>query len=888
MPGFKTYARGARNMVVEENFNFGMRYTDTPMAEGYCKALVNYDFKDMGQVLVPRPGYQNLYEAGLGTSSKAYLVHHTAQGTIYNEDTGQDTSMRYILFGYNDGSDDWFDFSDARILVEERFNTDYTDTENKSFMTVLPELDSIEVEEVTYTDQFLIRRTPRVRTQLLHNISLVDAETFQGMPYLPNYTMLNNVAILPVRYTPANGTAIDGFARLRFITDNLNPIKAKLEFIEPQVITPTEAINYGYNMLSTTPYAFSDVISAAVPANYIIMEGLLAYHDEACTQVKFNARVGETLTFRLYAKYPDQTSQYKFRWEIREIGTENVSIYEDHQTTSKVYQFQTDRAKNITPAVDEDFVKLTFQPPYRRFSITVIAFSVNDLTEPLQVMTLASYTLSDGVTQNNSLEVRNYPLYTTSDLCTWRQRIVLWGVDGADNMLFVSDINNPAYFPYPHNVDIFNEKIVVCVPYLNDLLVFTESRLYRLAWSEDGLSFKTDMIQDKLFMSEFDKETITVVQNMVFFKNGNYFYMVVPKTSSAQPGALQLAPVSNPITNLLDRFQEAVKELAFRLYNPTDATYFPYMYPGGDRDIIIYDYHNYLDNSVVRNIYKFRLVDRDHTTGTVQRTLLYFDFVLNYDTMSRAWTSYIVQSNATRMWPYRQNVTDTTVYINVVNDSVEVTEEEDGVVVDTYQGYDTRCVFIKPNVLSPVDNFPIAQEELVRSRIMRNHQYLDTGYRDHETQLKKRYREIQFKVNNISQESLQFGTEFMIDDQLRKSLFRYETRHVEAPDSSEYGYFYVERVFDNPSVVAGATILDKENPEAPYVEGEHVVPSDTIVLQSNRWTLDVSQLSNVSVLKVRMKVSGKGYSPRLILVSFNDRLYEFLNHNWVFRAMNAR
>ena len=886
--GFKNYQRTGRNLLTEEDFKFGMRYTDTPLPEGYCKALVNFDFKDSGAVLAPRPGYQRLYNAELGFDERYYEIHHTAQGTIYNTTTGEDRSVRYIFMGYNTPNEDWFDFEDAKILIEQSFNADFDSDEYKSFLIVLPTLE----EKDGFIEKFLIRRTPRTRTQLLHNISLVDPSIFTGTPYLPTHTMLNNVAILPVLYYAAEAkpTPINGFARLRFELNEPNMITARMEYITPQDITPTEAINYGYNMLSANPYAFKDFSSAAVPNNYIIMEGLLPYADENCTDLKFNARVGEKITFRLFASYPNNTSEYRFRWEIREVGTEAVTIYEDQQTTKNYYKFGGDRATNHGISPPKDYVTLTIQPPFRQFSITVIAFSEEDLTEPLQVMTLASYTLSDSASLTTNAEVRNYPLNTAGGSVTWKQRVVLWGVQGADNMIFVSDVNNPSYFPYPHNVDIFNERVVVCVPYLNDLLVFTESKLHRLTWNEDGLSFKNDMIQDKLYMSEFDQETITVVRNMVFFKNGNYFYMVVPKTNSAEPDALQLAPVSSHITNLLDRFQESVKEIVFRLYNPTDGERFPYMYPGSTRDIVIHDFHNYLDNSVVRNVYKFRMIDRDYATGEEQRTLLYFDFVLNYDTMARAWTAYVVQSNATRMEPYRQNVTDTTIYMHMLNNATSYTEEDDeGNPTDTLEGFNVSCIFIKPNVLSPQDSFPIAEDALVLDRIMKNHQYVDTGYREHNTQFKKRYREIQFKINNMSQAALQFGTGFYIDDQLRKSLFRYETRHVTDPNSAEYGYFYVEQVIDDPSVVPGSTILDDDPiPDRPYVVGNLVVPDETIVLQSNRWVLDVSQLSNVSVIKVRMKVSGKGYSPRLILVSFNDKLYELLNHNWVFRSMNAR
>ena len=879
MPAYKQYRRTQRNMAVEENFNFGMRYTETPLSEGYCRALINYDFKDGGVALVPRPGYQTLYSIPMERGDVKYYVHHTGQGIITNTDTNEDFSRRYTLLCYDEPGVDWFDFSKCRIMIENSFNTVFDDEAGKSFTPA-------NIVFVNTGDRIQVRRKVRAKTQQLHDISLFSPDLFNDNHLLPVYSMLNSVAIMPIIYTPNGGSAVNGFGKLKLTTNNTGIIYATIEYIQPQAINPTEAVNYGYNMLTGNPYTFNDSISSAVANNYIIMDGIIPYTTPECAAVKFNARVGEQITFRVFCRFPNNTSTYKFRWEIREVGTDNVSVYENQQSSQRVYKFNTttSRAVDTLGTTNTDFVHLTLQPPFKQFSVTVTAYSTTDLTEPLQVMTLASYTLAaDSSSLTTNVEPKSYPVHSTQNICTWKQRIVLWGVAGADNMLFVSDVNNPAYFPYPHGVEVFEEKVVSCVPYLGDLLVFTESKLHRMSWSADGLSFKTDMIQDKLLMSDFDKETVTVVQNMVFFKNGSYFYMVVPRKSSAEPGALQLAPISTNITNMLDTFKMSAEELFFRLYNPIDTARYPHLASADQRTLAIQDYYSYLDNTVVRNIYKFQLVDVNKESKQVNKTILYFDLMLNYDTMSRAWTTYIVQTNATRLQPYRQNITDTTVYSDVVN---VPNYDEYGEFVD----YSPTLLFIKPNVHSSEDVFEVHTDTVIPNRVLKNHQYVDTGYRDHDTQVKKRYRELQFKINNTSQETLQFGTEFVIDDEVRKGLFKYETRHVVDEATDIYGYFYVERVFATPLIVGGATVLGENDDvaDALYMPTEYTTPSTSIMLESSRWTLDVSQLSDVSVIKVRMRVSGKGYSPRMMLVSFNDTLYEMLNHNWVYRVMNAR
>lgn len=860
---FKTYARQPRNVTVEEMYGMGMQYTNTPLMEGYCKALINFDLKDKGAVLAPRPGYRQLHTLLMGTQAFKQTVHHIGQAAVLNTDTQEDTSERYVLTG-PDNSAEWFDFDDARVLVESQFTPEF-DNPNQQFVQT--------VDATVGT--FLVRRKPRVVPQLLHNTPLSETGVFTGSPVLPVYTSINGFAILPVEYTTAEepNPVVKGLAKLVLKTTDSEGHTSALEFLTPKNISPTEAVNYGYNMLSDAPYTFTDILDDGIPAGFILMEGILPYADEACSQLKLNARVGESLTFRLYARYPDATSTYKFRWEVREIGSDAVTVYADEAAAgAKTYNYDITKG-NAEDAAAGDFVTLTFQPPYKQFGIVVTAYASTDLTEPVQVMSLASYHMaSDSQSSTMNLAPRNYALHTATDMTTWRQRVVLWGVQGAPNTVFLSDINDPTYFPYPNNVEVFDEAIITCVPYLGTLLVFTQTKLYKMSLSGDGLSFTTAMVQDKLSLSEFDRETIVLVQNMVYFKNGNYFYMVVPRTSPTEPGALQLAPISTPITSLLDHFQEELKRLIFSLYNPHDSTFFPAISTTTQYALRIQDYHNYLDGSVVRNVYKLELI----LQGEAVTPVLRLDLSLNYDTLQRAWTCYIMQGNASRLMPYRQTVTDATVFLSLRN-------------TISGENFRTYADFVKPDVLDNRDDFLLDEDLPVRNRALRNHQYMDTGYRDQNNTYKKRYRELQFKVNVTGGESLQFGTEFILDEQVRKPMFDYVSRHITDPTAPDYGWVYVERVFADPEDVVGGTVLDDDPPEeTPYIPTTQTVSNDIIMLQSNRWILDVSQLAHVIASKVRFKVSGKGYSPRFILVSFNDRPYELLSHAWVYRTMNAR
>lgn len=860
---FKSTQRSPRAITVEELFNGGMQYTNAPLPEGFCKTLVNFDFKDRGNVLVPRNGLQCLPEATYELDNTPYPLycHHVGQ-TRVTFTASEDDVRRYILLVQNEDTD-YFDYDNMIMLIED------------SLIGEVPNLVPA-ILDVEAHSAYRILANPKVAAKQIHDMPYV------GMHNIPVHASLNNITYLPASWIDDDTEErVSGLARLEVVKDADDAdYVATLTNVTPKLLSPTEAVNYGYNMLSKTPYTFNDVINEALPANYIILEGILPYRDATCTELLMDAKVGAWLTFRLYAQFPDTASTYKFRWEIRDLDSDSVTVYEAQDSAlSKVYHYDNTRKCAIDGSSGK-YITLTLQPPYHRFSIVVTAYSTEDLTEPIQVIALASYNLTaDNSKATKGITMQTYDLSTITGMCTWANRIVAWGVKSAKNMLFVSDINDPSYFPYPNNVDIFEEEVIACVPYLSDLLVFTESQLHRLVWAADGLSFTSTIIQDKLMLSPLDSMTVRVVKNMVFFKNGNHYYMIVPNPNNMN-GDLQLAPISTPITNLLDNFKQEIKDILFTMYNPE---MWHVCTPEQYLDIALIDYHNYLDVSVMRNVYKLQ-INVMSTQEQLVQTLCHLDVTINYDTTLRTWSLYVCESNLTNMLPYRQTVTSSTIYLNLVSVEEEypVSDEPDAEVIE---GYSNTLELVCPSK-TVGDNFTLALGITDTGRRIKNWQYLDTGYRDHSTHMKKRYRELQFKINNVSQQALQFGTEFMIDDDLRRNLFNYDVKQItDDPSDTSYGYLYVERSFANPVTVPGATILDNVEYTSPAVP-TGLTSGD--VLHSNKWVLGFSKLSKVTVLKIRFPVSGKGYSPRLKLLSFNEQPYEYLSHNWVYRNMYAR
>ena len=102
---YKEYQRLERAMTVEDAFNLGMSYTDTPLQEGFAKLLVNFDLKNQGTCLVPRGGLKAVHETIGGENLDAvyynfngvHAIHHTGTALVESCDGTDATLHKYIF-----------------------------------------------------------------------------------------------------------------------------------------------------------------------------------------------------------------------------------------------------------------------------------------------------------------------------------------------------------------------------------------------------------------------------------------------------------------------------------------------------------------------------------------------------------------------------------------------------------------------------------------------------------------------------------------------------------------------------------------------------------------------------------------------------------------------
>ena len=830
---FKSYNRGTRNMIVEEAYNMGMFYTNNPLDTAYVKMLINFDYKDDGSSLVPRGGLQPINTVEMTPGYAVYpFVAFTTNVNLKDNNYIEDYRTKcYIVTAIADKT---------AVIPEypaERKATLYDNT--KTFLYVQDPVTEQFVKstnvEIELTDP---NATPSVAQKDIKflgeayntSITVHDLPLNSNSVRQPVYTVLDNVGYFAYYK--------DTVKLCRLIVNKKdNAYTHYFEPVDPMVVTVKEVISNGYNMLAANPYTFANTAAAS----YAI-EGILPYNKkpgEADRELLLAARLGQSVNFECVYTYPTNgTKKLRVCWEC---STDTGTTWTMLQTAKLVNTANPEATVSPEYALG-DHICIDYQPTVREFQMRVSLYEVtaggDAGSNPIKMLVLPVYTVANTLT-TKILKPIKYNLATAAGMMCWKQRVLLWGVAGAENILFTSDLSNPSYFPYPNGIELFDEAIIHVTQFLDNILVFTASNIYIITLAMDGSGLATTMVQNRLSISPLDKHVIQVIKNMVFFKSGNYYYMIVPKAQSLT-GELTVAPVSKPIISLFNNFESSVRDAMEAVYYKA----LPNTYA-----LSLTDYYNYIDNMLIRNVYTFEVTATD---GYVMHPFK-FNFILNYDTGIRTWTAYVHQANGVLL-PFRYTITDTTTLLDVCNVTTK------GVVTKSY------VQLLRLNNTACVDTLQLNPEEGLRK--IPNYQFIDTGYRKHGDQYKKRYREIQMKFNNISNKKLRFYADFLIDDDVRKTYYTYKPTHIIDPTNPNYGLFYIEKVISETAIVNGATTLGGATDEY--------------------WELDFSKFPELATTKVRFPVSGKGYVPRLKLLSFNEIPFELNNINWVSRTLYAR
>lgn len=831
-----SFKRGHRVQNIEETFAKGMSYTSAPLAEGYNRVLVNLDMQDSGNSVTPR----------LGLRADSYMYNGWPR-----VGSDEDNNLFEIVevHAFDDRkllSTIWYTGRNNEDKIFGKYvtaGTIYCDTFDYPGYGSQDHADTLNGARLTHTAHLMSNRGARI-----HGIELLDKINV-GTPTVPetintlstrvvgtwaynnNYYFYDDEGKCCVySYYPETETnGYDEILDAPIVVHYKND--PKLDTFMPKTLTAKEAVTYGYNMLLANPYQFANTAGG----NVLEFTGLLPYvNDELCMTPVQNQDIHFVATGTI-----PLNKQYKFVAEWSSMNNTSWNTIKEWTANTGADISTLEIAFDFAPPVAEAIIRISAYPVTEN-----VAADVSDSV-------LAVGFSFQKTIYNNTInsDKKQYSIHKASGICYWKNRIVAWGVPEDDTILFISDVNDPTYFPYPNNIETFTSSIQYCTPFGDDLLVFTADALYIIALADDGASWTCKCLQRNLCIAAWDIHLVQTVKNMLFFKSGNYYYMVVPKSSSLT-GELTIADVSKPMRGFFDNFKTSVLEILNNTYMP-EVEY---------TDFSIAHYYNYLSKDSVHNVYML-IVPGIHETHDT-----YVNLDVIYDTVNRTWRIYTYGSSA-RLVPHNTSSTQDTMFVSKFQFGVD--NKHTGVQHLAWS-VEREDLYLQNNDSRLAADEHIKPSANQKQSIIGNRQLIDTGYREHASNFKKRYRELQFTINNISLNALQFYVAFLIDGALRKSWYGYEIVQDTDPTSLTYGVISVHRMLQ---------------PSVSNTSGTLITPSTTVL---DNWVLDMSAFPDNGYWKCRTTVSGKGYVPRMLINSPNAKIFELLNISWVYRTLYSR
>jgi hypothetical protein len=173
-----------------------------------------------------------------------------------------------------------------------------------------------------------------------------------------------------------------------------------------------------------------------------------------------------------------------------------------------------------------------------------------------------------------------------------------------------------------------------------------------------------------------------------------------------------------------------------------------------------------------------------------------------------------------------------------------------------------------------------------------NYPYLDTGNVALDDTFTKRFREVQFNLYNMEQETIRFFSDFKLDGRERIHATSYELQHITDVNDPDYGVIYVTPV-ENTNVDA-QTASDVNSDKygvivmAPIAHTNVDLQGSTVTTEDDGWSIDLSKFPELSMTTVRFTLQGRGRRGSLQLLNTSLKRYELSNMNWVYRTMSAR
>lgn len=840
---YKQYNRGERKQFTNTSYRGGMFFTDAPIDDGFVKILLNYDVSTDGSTIKIRDAISTTPE-GLYKQSESYKLSFQTSPVDDliilggNQVTRNNVEYKQIIVGvitlpHNSGKY----VGNAWVLTCKIDNN-------------IPQIKWHPLNDPTFGRRVFFTK-PNVKGASIHDVPLTDSVYIK-----------KHVGVFAFNgdyyYFTTDGT----FMKTKF---DSHQEKFVVEAITPYTLQQSETQNSLYNMLLKDPYDFK---CTPVGASFIIT-GFAPFsrkEDGSSHELKIRPLKSIKYNYKLYYNYPAASttevylhieySDYTYGNTWYPLLTNEAVVY---QAGTNPFEFNGIEINHSFAMIRIFAVDKSLVDPEEDLIGIVGQQKLSDNALRKAVVFNASFNYAEKNTADSMLnvELKRYDLSNASGMSYWKNRIFLYGVIDRNtnmlenNVLIASDVNRPDWFPYTANADIFDEDIIYVQPMLDDLLVFTSHNLYSLTLTQDGLAWTKKHLQSNLNIAKHDLHLIQIVKNMVFFKSGNYYYMVVPTIKPTSSG-LTVAPISGPMTLLFDNFQDSVDKLIDDVYNYGISSQTKRIRKSYFTSELVH-YYNYLDYEDIHNNYVYEIIKHtavNNSGGVVvyEKSKPYLlNFSVLYNTVTRTWRFYVHESERV-VQPMFMNATGKGIYATLVNFQNEVCVQ--------FLNYSnsSRDLYVKQG-----------EDKPTLSALIKNWQYLDSGNKNIDANLKKTFREYQFTINNISKTGLMFYSGFFVDQEPRTYEIEYTQEELLDPDTG--------------TVTVVVTGIPK---------GYNDSANGFTYTVLGFWKLNISRFPNTKNYKIRIPTQGKGFLGRTVLISYNESDYELLNHTAVYRTRNSR
>lgn len=675
--------------------------------------------------------------------------------------------------------------------------------------------------------------------------------------------------------------------------------------VTPKSLTPGEAALWGYNMLSNDPYTFECVNTPGTGT--ASLSGILlksAKDDADKVEVLLKPVINTPGTLEIYyrgdkgafAVSPDNSRAFQLTVEYKNPVDEwrdlkKFTAVETHNLLKTGTPIQIP----FTGADETLMVRATL----RNLAVTEEVPNENNTSVQKEYLVvdqmITTFSFAKDATKAEP-SPETYDLGSATGITYWKGRLVLWGVLNAENMLFMSEPNEPEYFAYPNGVDIFEENIVHVIPYSDALIIFTSTKLWRIDMNADGLSWNKALLQQNLRIVDQDIPYITILKNMLFFKSDKQFYMLVPSKSSTV-GELTIAPISKAIKEfLMDPFA-ALREIVHTIY--PDLAGRKYTSPmvgtlGVDGKLIdvperpitdyLIKYGVHTEQNQIMVDWWFDITEWQNQTADYGDRVVHHDVNQGLTPANSAtnkpkqyWLVQLIYDAQTYGWTMRTHITN---HIGVfIADAVN--QDTDFITLvfspeNTNFGASAKATWgiSISHRREPADyilnSFGLAANQInVLEPTYPRFQVFDTGYKEVSSpSLKKRFREVQFtfEPSPDTKEGLKAAYTVMIDGHTVMSAVSQE-------------------IFEETEVdpVSGTHLIIKIVDSFKFIEDS--LTDDAL---SKTFMLDSSALTGVTQVKMRRQVNGKGYSIRAKFINLTHASYSLTNYAFVSHNKNAR